>query len=424
MLGNTTLQSLALQCVSRSAIFTDTSKFARNFITFRKISYERGISPFFSAYSPTSRLKFDNSRFSKILNTVVSLNEVRYNNTAYSTGVRDKPDEDLEIFHCTFTEIMSTKDGGAICLKSFRYSLFVYCCGFSLCGSHTTGGAIYLNAYSFLAYKVCFYGCLAKNSDQAVHSDIRRYARDEAADNTFNLSFICQCSPKNSQGQKRTVFLTGGMQIFLNTNFTNNHVHEESSAMITSYPTIFNLKFCEFTKSGGTNLIWMHLIEDQFQLSYVNIYNNTLAYNKSTSLIVIEQSHAYFNRFIFFENSGLHCMEGTYSAYFFECSFDFAWDQALFGELKILDKNSKFKTAGRKYKLKFAPTWDCWALGSASPRATSLVISLLNPQNSSTTLIVIILAVVVGIIATFGIWFSKQFVDKDLEDLRRVDIED
>ncbi|EAX92455.1 hypothetical protein TVAG_331310 [Trichomonas vaginalis G3] len=358
-----------------------------------------------------------------ILNTVISINDKKFNNTRYNTGLREKPDEDLEILYCTFTDITSKKEGGAICLKSYRYSLFTFCCGFSLCASHTAGGAVYLNCYSYLAYKTCFYGCLALNSDQAVHSDVRKYARDEAADNTFNLTFICQCSPKQSQGQKRAVFLTGGMQIFLNSNFTNNHVREESSAMITSYPTIFNLKFCEFTKSSGTNLIWIHLIEDGFTLSYCNIYNNTLAVNKSSSVVVIEQSRAVFTRFIFFDNQCFHCMEGTYQVFLIECSFDFQFEQAIFGELKVSDKGSKFMTAGRKYKLKFAPTWDCWAIGSASPRATSILIHILNPQNSSTSLIIVILVLIVGGIVGFAIWFSQNTFIRDLEDLEPINIE-
>ena len=422
MFFNLSLKSLAFSSFHNSAFISDSGRSYHNSRFFSDIYIKNSFSPFLSAFSPTSSYKITGSTFSKFLNNVIHINTVAKNNTRFKSSFRSKPDDHLDINYCVFTEITSKKNGGAIFMKNYRYSLFITKTGFSLCASHQSGGAIYLIGYEFLANRCCFYGCVALNSEQAVYSDTRRLARDQACDNSFNMSFISQCSPKQSKGARRTIYLSGGMQIFTSDNFSNNHVSEEAAGAITSYPTIFTLKFCDFSKSSGNSILWMHLLEESFPLSYCNIYNNTLPGNKS-SIIVVEHSRSVFSRMIFFLNYALHYVEGTYSIMLQECMFDVDHYQGMFGALSVVDKDTKYFARIKKYKLSFAPTWDCWALGSPSPRQPFILKKLLYIQDSSTLAVLIVFVIIISVICIIAFIMTKATNVKDLEDLDAVEIE-
>ena len=422
MFLNLSLKSLAFSSLSNSAFVSDSGRSQQNSRIFSDIFFKYSFSPFLSGYSPDASYKITGSTFSHFLNNVIHIDSVAKNFTRFNSSFRSKPDDHLDINYCVFTEITSKKNGGAIFLKNYRYSLFITKSGFSLCASHQSGGAIYLIGYEFLANRCCFYGCVALNSEQAVYSDTRRLARDEACDNSFNMSFISQCSPRQSKGARRTIYLSGGMQIFTGDNFSNNHVSEEAAGAITSYPTIFTLKFCEFSKSSGNSILWMHLLEESFTLSYCNIYNNSLPGNKS-SIIVVEQSRSIFSRMVFFLNNALHYVEGTYSIMLQECMFDVDQYPGMFGALSVVDKGSRFYARIKKYKLVFAPTWDCWALGSPSPRQPLFLKKLVYIQDSSTLAVMIVFVIIISVIAIVAYVMTKTTTVKDLEDLDAVEID-
>ena len=424
MFVNLSLKSIAFSSLqSESAFFSDSGRSQRNSRFFQDIIFKKSFSPFLTAYSPSALYKFIDSSFTKFLDTAIRIDTmVTRNYTKFQTPIRAKPDDNLEIIYCMFTEISTKKNGGAIFLRNFRYSLFVNRTGFSLCASHLSGGAIYLIGYEFLAYRCCFYGCVALESEQAVYSDTRRLARDEACDNSFNMSFISQCSPRQSKGPRRTIYLSGGMQIFTSDNFTNNHVNEEAAGAITSYPTIFTLKFCDFCKSSGNSILWMHLLEESFSISYCNVFNNSLPGNRS-SIIVVEQSRAIFSRMVFYQNYALHYVEGTYSICLQECMFDVNKYGGIFGALGVVEKDTKYYARIKKYKLVFAPTWDCWALGSPSPRQPGIFKKLLYIQDSSTLSVVIVFVIIISVIGIVALIMTKNTNVKDLEDLDAVEIE-
>lgn len=307
-------------------------------------------------------------------------------------------------------------------MKNYRYSLFLTKCGFSLCATHLSGGACYVVGFEYLADRCCFYGCVALVSEQAVFSDIRRLARDEAVDNSFNFSFISQCSPRQSRGARRAVFCSGGMQILTSNNFTNNHVNEEAAGAITSYPTVFTLKFCDFCRCSGNSILWMHLLEETFTLSYCNVYNNTLPGNMS-SIMVVEQSRAIISRIVFFQNYALHYLEGTYSIVLQECMFDVKQYLGMFGALSILEKGTKYYARIRKYKLKFAPTWDCWNYGSRSPKQPGVLSQLLYVQDSSTIAVFVVFGIIITVIVAVTVVLFMSAQKKDNEGLQRIEIE-
>lgn len=421
MFVNLTLKGLAASTLSSSALISESSRSQKNKRIFKDILFTKSFAPFYSAYSPRGPVSILSSTFSKIMQNAIHLDEVEKNCSKFSSSLRSKPDDDLEISFCVFTEISSKKNGGAIYMKNYRYSLFLTKCGFSLCATHLSGGACYVVGYEFLANRCCFYGCVALVSEQAVFSNIRRFARDEAVDNSFNFSYVSQCSPRQSKGARRTVYCSGGMQILTNDNFTNNHVIEEAAGAITSYPTVFTLKFCDFCRSSGNSILWMHLLDETFTLSYCNIYNNTLPGNMS-SIIVFEQSRTFISRIVFFQNYALHYMEGTYSTVLQECMFDVKRYVGMFGALNVMEKGTKYYARIRKYKLKFAPTWDCWNYGSRSPKQPGIFNQLLYVQDSSTIAVFVVFGIIISVILVVTIILFMSNQKSNDGELQRIEI--
>jgi len=417
MISNTSIFFFTQKSNFLCPLLANSRAFSRSNFFMKDSSVSKSFFSVLYSFSLFGSYYIRNTKFKEILDSSVVFSNLEISKTFITESYRDKPEEDLYFSHCVFHKITSNTNGGAIRLNSYRFTLNISHCGFSLCMAHQSGGAISFYGYQFVSKFSCYYGCLAIQSEQAICSDLKKISNDEPVENSLNYSLVSQCSPSGSKGASRAIFFSSGMQQFCYVNWSNNHVNEESAVLISSFPIEFMLLFSDISKSSGTNLLWLHKIDIVHALSFVNIHNNTNA--PDNAILTIEQSNAVLNSFIFSKNIGYKYIEGTFKAFLRACIFDVQFSQSLFFDIQIINEGSHFGGKAKIHQIEFIDTWSCWAIGSISPKPTSLIQSYLNYKERSLSIVLIVL--ITTVILSYIIWIIMA--KKNLGDLQPVVIQ-
>ena len=144
-----------------TALYTKMKASQYNTFTISQSTFSRSFSSIFFGSSSPKLLKFEKSRFEKILNSAIRVDQA-FNLTDQQRNEGVTIDhETCIIVRCYFTDCITKGEGGAIKYKIKDGDLSITRTLFYKCEASDNGGAIYYQAGKYQFMQVCIDHCKA-----------------------------------------------------------------------------------------------------------------------------------------------------------------------------------------------------------------------------------------------------------------------
>lgn len=425
-LANLTVIAITLsRGFSQSPAFALPHKSVKNAYTISKSQFRNHFSPvIFSQFRSFREFTIDRTGFENFVNSAIhidheqenfetSIEYVEFNQTLEGKQISSN----LKIHHCVFLRLANFQGGGAIYVGDSEDSveLNIRFCGFRQCHANSNGGAILYSGASIVARQTCFDKCYCFEKGQAVCTF------DSMAE--FDQSTVMMCSMDRPCGRSGALCMTKMNQKVVSSNISHNTVVEKGAACESIAPNGFVFNYVMVSHNVGSSLFTINSdfeIKSPYYIHHCSVINNRIDRNgpvfDTDSKLSLEADN-------FIRNSFKDFAVGGEITIVRRITIDFDLQSKVQG-CKITNREGAYKISFVEANMAYMNTWDCWAMGTASPSATQSVPALKNlqVQKEDSGLISFIVITAVGLIPTIICYYYCANKSRDLSVLDDVKI--
>ena len=253
-----------------TALYTKMKASQYNTFTISQSAFSRSFSSIFFGSSSPKLLKFEKSRFEKILNSAIRVDQA-FNLTDQQRNEGVTIDhETCIIVRCYFTDCITKGEGGAIKYKIKDGDLSITRTLFYKCEASDNGGAIYYQAGKYQFMQVCIDHCKAGNAGQSFSLQ-----PSEDFPDTINYTTVSVCAPSIFGSIQYNMHHTGGGGHYYNDNVTRGLCDRIGAAMSCFRTNVKHIHFTHVVSCKGAGVISLDFGREPTELKYCNIINNT-----------------------------------------------------------------------------------------------------------------------------------------------------
>lgn len=426
LLSNITFLSLSLLGLSSSSPFLSLGpSHARNSHTLKHSVFARSLSPLLFATSPNfARLTISQSHFRKFTSSAISIasestslyKKVEFANTLTGAAMN----ETCTVEFCVFTDISSATGGGGIHVEGQprNLELVIRFSGFSKCQSTENGGAISYSGVQLEMKGVCFDKCLTFKRGQA-------FAVYDGTVECDRVS-VRHCSMPRLTGEGGAILGSSAIMRLRTMNISANTVAEDGAAVYADGCATMWVYYAMVSRNSGSSLFKIAAGRNQPDKKFV-IEHSSIMYNQldgegvmlalGTETLQMGETNFIKNQFNRF------CCDGTLtlsSRVVVDVNVKNRCERC-----KLINSESIVKVVAFDANMAPMETWECWAMGKASPTASRSV-PVLNAReiSGSTGLYVFLEVCLVGSVVSGVVYvvMGDKWKVRDLNQLEDVKI--
>ena len=425
LLRNITFLSLSLLGLAPSSPFLSLApSHVRNSHALKHSLFARSFAPLLFATSPNfARLSISQSHFQKFTSSAISIasepaslyKKVEFTSTLTSADIN----ETCVIEFCVFSDISSALGGGGIHIESQprNLKLVIRFSGFSKCQSTENGGALSYSGVQLEMKGVCFDKCITFKRGQA-------FVVYDCTVECDRVS-VTKCSMQRPTGEGGAILGSAAIMRLRTMNISANTVAEDGAAVYADGCATMWVYYAMVSRNSGSSLFKIAAGRNQVDKKFV-IEHSSIMYNQldgdgvmlalGTETLQMGETNFIQNQFNKF------CCDGVLSL-----SSRVVVDVKVKNrcDCKIVNEDSIVKVVSFDANMAPMETWECWAMGKASPTASRSV-PLLNAHDvsGSAGLYVFLEVCLVGSIVAgvVYIFMGDRWRVRDLNQLEDVEI--